>query len=182
MCLRRQDGRTADAGLLAAVAAAQESGNRLFADYSIVVVAAGTGSRTPCGALVSAFCIAAPGAYKYLDKEGGSSATAYDSTDTLADGSVTANAAASLVAGGLAVLESIFGSQLTSKELVARLLGTASKNFDLDGTAGNDYVDDGGTTKEQLYGVGLMDLAAASAPITDGDSNEAVGERRRGFE
>ena len=165
-----EDGRTNDVGLLASMAAAQESGNRLFADYSVVVVAAGAGSRTPCGSVVADFCIAAPGAYRYIDKESGSSPTAYDDTDVLVAGSVTANAAASLVAGGLAVLESIFGSQLTTKQLVDRLLRTASKDFDLDGTAGNDYQDiSGGLTKEQQYGVGLMDLAAASVPITQVD-------------
>ena len=147
----------------------QESGERLFADYSIVVVAAGTGSRTPCGDLVKAFCITAPGAYKYIDKDSsaGSDANAYDDADTLADGAVTANAAASLVAGGIAVLESIFGDQLTSKELVDRMLRTAARNFDLDGTSGNDYVDiNGGMTREQQYGVGLMDLECASRPLT----------------
>ena len=91
---------------------------------------------------------------------------------------MTANAAASLVAGGLAVLESIFGSQLTSKELVSRLLSTASETFDLDGTAGNDYVNiSGGLTKEQQYGVGLMDLEAASAPIMGSSSEETFVEQ-----
>ena len=170
-----EDGRTNDAGLLASIAAAQESGNRLFADYSIVVVAAGAGTRTPCGDVVKAFCITAPGAYTYIDKESGSDANAYDDTDALVAGTVTANAAASLVAGGLAVLESIFGSQLTTKQLVDRLLRTASKDFDLDGTAGNDYQDiSGGLTKEQQYGVGLMDLAAASAPIMGSNSPTPV--------
>ena len=87
---------------------------------------------------------------------------------SLVAGSVTANAAASLVAGGLAVLESIFGDQLTSSQLIDRLLSTASKDFDLDGDGANenDYQDiSGGLTKEQQYGVGLMDLAAASRPI-----------------
>ena len=63
------DGRTTknDPGLLASLAAAQESGNRLIDDYSVVVVAAGSGTRTPCGSVVAAFCIAAPGGYKYID-------------------------------------------------------------------------------------------------------------------
>ena len=115
-----EDGRTNDVGVLASIPAAQEDhdndGNtpvvRLLEDYSIVVVAAGAGSRTPCGSVVAAFCIAAPGAYHYIDKESGSDNMAYDDTDDLVAGSVTANAAASLVAGGLAVLESIFGDPI----------------------------------------------------------------------
>ena len=148
-----EDGRTTDAGLLASLAAAQEDTDndgtvdtRLFEDYSIVVVAAGSGTRTPCGDLVKDFCITAPGAYNYVNKEtvGGDDNTAYDDADSLVAGSVTANAAASLVAGGLAVLESIFGDQLTSSsELIDRLFLTASKDFDLDGDAANanDYTD-----------------------------------------
>ena len=178
-----EDGRSNDAGLLASLAAAQESGDRLFADYSIVVVAAGAGSRTPCGSVVADFCITAPGAYTYIDKESGRDANAYDDTDVLVAASVTANAAASLVAGGLAVLESIFGDQLKSSQLIDRLLSTASQNFDLDGTAGNDYTTSGSLTAAQQYGVGLMDLAAASLPIMGSNSptdfEEQSGSRER---
>ena len=54
------DGRTNDVGLLASLAGVGEDTDsdsntpdvRLFADYSIVAVAAGSGSRTPCGSMV----------------------------------------------------------------------------------------------------------------------------------
>ena len=171
------DGRANDAGLLASLAAAQENSNRLLKDYSIVVVAVEEifGFRensfisiphTPCGDVVKAFCIAAPGTYRYLDKESGADNENYDATDNLATAK-SANAAASLVAGGLAVLESLFGSQLSSKELVARLLKTASQSFDMNNDGKNDYLDaKAGLTKEQRYGVGLMDLECASRPLT----------------
>ena len=70
-----------DAGLLASLAAARTVNNdgdiehSIFRDYSIVVVAAENyqsytsatswTKNSPCGAYVQAFCIAAPGAYKY---------------------------------------------------------------------------------------------------------------------
>ena len=81
-------------------------------------------------------------------------------------------------------------TQLTSSQLIDRLLSTASQNFDLDGSAGNDYQSAtvGGVTltAEQQYGVGLMDLATASAPImgsnappTPTEFEEQSGSRER---
>ncbi|MBC6444098.1 MAG: hypothetical protein GDA50_01515, partial [Alphaproteobacteria bacterium GM202ARS2] len=148
-------------------------------DYSIVVVAAeryqsytdasNYEESTPCGAMVQAICISAPGAYRYRDKSGGSYA------DTLSDGA-SANAAAALVGGGLALLESLFGDSVSSQELVARVLSTASQNFDLSGASDvtpdgvNDYTDEsGGLTKEARFGVGLLDLACAARPLTSRD-------------
>ena len=50
-------------------------------------------------------------------------------------------------------------------------MATASQDFDLSGATGNradgnnDYVDEaGGLTKEQRFGVGLLDLECASRP------------------
>ena len=136
-------------------------------DVSIVVVAAEAGA-SPCGTLVAAVCIAAPGAYKYRDKVNG------DYQEALSDGA-SANAAAALVGGGLALLESIFGNTLSSEDIVARVLATASENFDLDGDTTNDYMDEaGGLTKQQRFGVGLLDLECAASPTYD-SSNPRMG-------
>ena len=68
----------------------------------------------------------------------------------------SANAAASLVAGGLALLESIFSGETTAR-LIDRLLKTASKNYDLNNDDTNDYT-------LAKHGQGLMDLACAIKP------------------
>ena len=152
------DGRTTDndAGLLASIAGAQESGDRLFADYSIVVKAVETAANAYCGDVVAAFCITAPGTYSYRNR----------TANTLVEAAPTSNAAASLVAGGFAVLMNVFGDQITTKDLVSRVLSTAATRFDLDGDDENDYRDFGGLTKEQRYGVGMLDLECASRPLT----------------
>ena len=59
--------------------------------------------------------------------------------------------AAPMVAGGLAVMKSIFRDQLSNTELVTRLFVTANK--------GGKYAD------RSIYGQGLMDLAAATYPV-----------------
>ena len=145
-----RDGNKDDVGLLAGLPIATGSG---FAKYSIIAVAVESGT-TQCGAntAIQAICIAAPGAYKYRVRANDGT---YTST-TLADGA-TANAAASLVAGGLALLQSIFTAEST-EDLVARLLLTSSQNYDLDGTPGNDF----SATK---HGQGLMDLDCAVRPM-----------------
>ena len=165
-----------DVGIFAALALKETSSKQLIKDYSIVVVAAERFfsytsanvyvENTPCGSFVADICIAAPGSYKYRDKSG------VNYEDSLTDGA-SANAAAALVGGGLALLESIFGDSLSSKDMVARILKTASKNFDLsnamddsdtpDGV--NDYVNEtGGLTKQQRFGVGLLDVYCAASP------------------
>ena len=145
-----RDGNKDDVGLLAGLPIATGSG---FAKYSIIAVAVESGT-TQCGAntAIQAICIAAPGAYKYRVRANDGT---YTST-TLADGA-TANAAASLVAGGLALLQSIFTAEST-EDLVARLLLTSSQSYDLDGTPGNDF----SATK---HGQGLMDLDCAVRPM-----------------
>ena len=94
------DSRTTDndPGLLASLAGVQESGNRLIADYSLIVTAAETAANAYCGSVVADICITAPGSYAYRSK---GSDNAYGGTDdgltTIA--TATSNAAASLVAG-----------------------------------------------------------------------------------
>ena len=144
-----RDGNKDDVGLLAGLPIATNSG---FAKYSIIAVAVESGT-TQCGAntAIQAICIAAPGAYKYRVRANDGT---YTST-TLADGA-TANAAASLVAGGLALLQSIFTAEST-EDLVARLLLTSSQSYDLDGTPGNDF-----TADETRAGLDGLRLCGAS--------------------
>ncbi|MDB4029387.1 S8 family serine peptidase [Gammaproteobacteria bacterium] len=59
--------------------------------------------------------------------------------------------AAPFVSGGLAVIADYFEGQLGSKEIVDRLFATANKK--------GDYSD------KAIYGQGLMDLGAATAPV-----------------
>ena len=145
-----RDGGAADVGLLAALPISTHGTS--ISDYSIIVVAA-EGGQTPCGANtdVQAICIAAPGEYKYRDRD--STTGVYATTLSTA---TSANAAASLVAGGLALLESIFSGETTAR-LIDRLLKTASKNFNLDDDKTNDYT-------AARHGQGLMDLACAIKP------------------
>ena len=167
------DGRTTDndAGLLASIAGAQEdSGDgsltRLFAEYSLVVAAVEAAADAYCGSVVAAFCITAPGTYTYRGR--GTDNTYGGGDDTLETiGTPTSNAAASLVAGGLAVLMNVFGDQITSKDLVSRVLSTAAKRFDVDGDDENDYTDTSdGSENTERYGVGMFDLECASRPLT----------------
>ena len=150
-----RDGGAADVGILAALPVSTHGTS--MAEYSIIVVAAESG-QTQCGGnpRVRDICIAAPGAYKFRPHSGGVYAT------RRADGTATANAAASLVAGGLALLESIFAEETTAR-LIDRLLRTASKKFNLDSSTGaNQYT-------LAKHGQGLMDLACAIRPaVTSG--------------
>ena len=150
-----RDGNAADVGLLAGLPIATGSG---FEEYAVVVVAV-EDNQTPCGSNtdVQAICIAAPGVYTYRTRAGDGSYTTTLGTET------SANAAASLVAGGLALLESVFSGETTAR-LIDRLLLTASKNYDLDEDGGNDY-------GSERHGQGLMDLACAATPITSLDGN-----------
>jgi subtilisin family serine protease len=59
--------------------------------------------------------------------------------------------AAPFVSGGLAVIDDYFEGQLGSKEIVDRLFGTANK--------------EGVYSDKAIYGQGLMDLDAATAPV-----------------
>ena len=114
-----------------------------------------------CG-IAKDFCIAAPG---------GSVTVAYptsmgdagiyedeinDPTSCVQDNSCYAVAggtsfAAPFVTGGLAAISSYFDGQLGSTEIVSRLFSTANK--------------DGVYADSEIYGQGLMDLAAATTPV-----------------
>ena len=145
-----RDGGAADIGLLAALPISTHGTS--ISDYSIIVVAAEDG-QTPCGGdpRVRTICIAAPGEYQYRDRH--STTGVYAKTLSTA---TSANAAASLVAGGLALLESIFSTETTAR-LIDRLLKTASRNYDLNNDDTNDYT-------LAKHGQGLMDLACAIKP------------------
>ena len=101
-----------------------------------------------CGS-AARFCIAAPGAgipvayYGYHSDSG-----------RVVIGETTSSGtsfAAPTVAGGLAVMKQLFRGQLSSEALVARLFATANR--------------DGRYDDESIYGQGLMDLGAATAPV-----------------
>ncbi|MDA7957240.1 MAG: S8 family serine peptidase, partial [Gammaproteobacteria bacterium] len=131
--------------------------------HVLAVVATGEDGRIAgisnrCG-VAKDFCLAAPGvdlptAYydeDYLDHY-------YFFTGT--------SAAAPLVSGGLAVLRQYFSEgngkkrtyQLGNTELVRRLLATANRK-DMTSTGGPDY------SNSDIYGHGMMDLDAATAPV-----------------
>ena len=145
-------GNKGDVGILAGLPISTKGDS--IKEYSIIVVAA-EASQTQCGSntVVQEICIAAPGKYQYRNRSGGTYA------ESLSE-ATSADAAASLVAGGLALLESIFSSETTSA-LIDRLLKTASQNYDFGEDGTNDYTD------ASKHGQGLMDLACAIKPIAD---------------
>ncbi len=61
------------------------------------------------------------------------------------------SAAAPFVTGGLVVMKQVFRGQMTNTELVARMMATANKQ--------------GIYANSSIYGQGLMDLGAATAPV-----------------
>ena len=127
-----RDGNAADIGLFAGlpiyidrVRRAEDGTVQSPLPYYLAVVAVASSDQTPCGAIARDYCIAAPGTYRY--------ATAADNTLQTA---TSANAAASLVAGGVALMQDIFAGQLNTAEIIARIKSTASRNFDVDGASG----------------------------------------------
>ena len=68
--------------------------------------------------------------------------------------------AAPFVTGGLAAISSYFEGQLGSTEIVSRLFSTANK--------------DGVYADSAVYGQGLMDLAAATAPVGETSGNDEL--------
>ena len=110
-----------------------------------------------CG-IAADWCIAAPGedirsAYfgPHLDNRPG------------ARGATTANGtsfAAPMVTGGLVVMKDFFRNQLSNTALVSRLMATANKQ--------------GIYSDRSIYGQGLMDLGAATAPV--GVTNVVLGD------
>ncbi|MDE0390610.1 MAG: S8 family serine peptidase [Rhodospirillales bacterium] len=116
-----------------------------------------------CG-LAAEWYIAAPGdnvnlAYFGPDEETGEPGT----RGTWTGGGTSF--AAPMVAGGLAVMKHRFRGQLSSEDLLARLLETADRT--------------GRYSDEKVYGRGLMDLAAATSPV--GGERVATGTRVRGL-
>ena len=99
-----------------------------------------------CG-IAADFCIAAPGdavRVAYFGPSGGAALR------TFGAGGGT-SFAAPMVAGGLAIMKQIFRDQLSSEELVTRLLETAD--------------DTGVYSDRAVYGRGKLDLAAATHPV-----------------
>ncbi|MCY4505297.1 MAG: S8 family serine peptidase, partial [Hyphomicrobiales bacterium] len=96
------------------------------------------------------FCLAAPGESVWVTQPTRYFAGIDEPQATLISVSGTSFAAPH-VAGGLAALISYFNGQLGRDELVARVLATANKN--------GIYAD------EEVYGQGLLDLAAAAGPV-----------------
>ena len=101
-----------------------------------------------CG-LAADFCIAAPGhrvsaAYFGPDSDGSGPIR---SIDTLSGTSL----AAPMVSGGFAIMKQLFRDQLSSEELVTRLLETADNT--------------GLYANRTIYGRGKLDLAAATHPV-----------------
>ena len=59
----------------------------------------------------------------------------------------------------------VFGDQITSKDLVSRVLSTAATRFDLDGDDENDYTDTSdGSENTERYGVGMFDWNVRAGP------------------
>ena len=114
-----------------------------------------------CGS-AAAWCIAAPGAnvrvalFGELNGEEGQRGVA------AADGT---SFAAPMVAGGLAVMKQLFRDQLSNTDLVERLFLTADKQAPYSDAA--------------IYGQGLMDLGAATAPV--GTAALTMGETVTGM-
>ncbi len=98
-----------------------------------------TGGSNHCG-IAKQWCIAAPGQDIRAAVVGG----------TTSDGWRGTSFAAPFVTGGLAVMKHIFRGQLSNTALLQRLYATANKS--------GIYAD------ADIYGQGLMDLGAATAP------------------
>ena len=112
-----------------------------------------------CG-IAADWCLAAPGARvraayfgPHPQDDSPGARGAYNASGT--------SVAAPMVTGGLVLLKSHFRDQLSNTALVTRLFATANK--------GGIYAD------RALYGQGLMDLGAATAPV--GVATVALGER-----
>ena len=121
---------------------------------TLAVVAIGRGGAIAgfsnrCG-IAQDYCLAAPGeevAVAYFGPHRGS-----DGVRGTAVGQGTSYAAP-MVTGGLALMKQLFRGQLSNTDLVERLLETADRS--------GVYAD------ASVYGRGLMDLGAATAPVGD---------------
>ena len=132
--------------------------------HVIAVVSVGRNGRIApssnrCG-IAAEWCIAAPGEgvrVAYFGPNRGDGSPGVRSAATARGTSF----AAPMVTGGLAVMKHVFRDQLPNTELVSRLLATAD--------------DSGIYDNRSVYGQGLMDLDAATAPL--GLTTIALGER-----
>ncbi len=132
--------------------------------HMIAVVAVGRdGSIAPwsnrCG-IAEDWCVAAPGvgvraAYFGPDRDDMSPGARDASTES------GTSFAAPMVTGGLAVMKSYFRGGLSNTKLVERMMATADKT--------GIYAD------SSIYGQGLLDLGAATAPV--GVTSVVLGER-----
>ncbi len=127
--------------VLAVVAVAPDSDGG--GDYEI------TPFSNRCG-IAARWCIAAPGEAVKAAYFGPDPTHGLPGTRGVATGSGT-SFAAPFVTGGLMVMKQLFRGQMTNTELAARLLATANKQ--------GIYAD------SRVYGQGLMDLGAATAPV-----------------
>ena len=132
--------------------------------HVVAVVAVGRDGRIAwfsnrCG-IAAEWCIAAPGAGVRVAYFGPDRHDGTPGVRGTADADGT-SFAAPIVTGGLAVLNHFFRGQISNTELVSRLLKSADKS--------GIYADSG------VYGQGLMDLNAATAPF--GTVTVALGER-----
>ncbi|MBC6496841.1 MAG: hypothetical protein GDA54_00735 [Alphaproteobacteria bacterium GM7ARS4] len=149
-------------GALAGLPGAVVDGNGRFLSKSIIkpysIVGVGVdGFSGRCLAFSFSYCLATPTTFYYRERREHNGS--YKTSLTLSSTRGTNNAAAALIAGGIALLQDVFGDQLSSERLVARLLATASRSYDIDGDGDNDY-------NTLYHGQGLMDLECATRPIT----------------
>ena len=112
-----------------------------------------------CG-IAADWCLAAPGDRILVAYFGPDFGNGDPGSQTIARTGGT-SFAAPMVTGGLAVLKHLFRDQLPNTDLAARLLATAS--------SGGRYAD------RDIYGHGLMDLGAATAPV--GEPQIVLGDR-----
>lgn len=109
-----------------------------------------------CG-IAAEWCLAAPGENILAPHFGPRDGRVVRDYDRFSGTSV----AAPMVSGGLALMKQLFRNQLSNTALVSRLLGTADKS--------------GRYANRSIYGQGLMDLGAATAPV--GQATLALGSR-----
>ena len=143
--LAAMDGRTDHAGNQAMILHYYPQ----LQERGLVAVAMEEG-HTPCGAEAAAFCLAAPGTYKYRSR---GEDKVYNTDDDTMNIGVSANAAAAHIAAALALLQEMFDDTISPQELVERIKMTANKEF-----TGYDPA---------RYGRGVIDLRVASLPVLE---------------
>lgn len=109
-----------------------------------------------CG-IAANWCLAAPGENILAPHFGTRNSVLVRDYDRFNGTSV----AAPMVSGGLALMKQLFRNQLSNTALVSRLFATANKS--------------GRYASQSIYGQGLMDLGAATAPV--GQTTLTLGSR-----